>query len=137
MKFTPRPEFTERDTVWVLRKARALVKRGWVRDKWAKDAAGRVVHYDSPEACAFCLLGAIFRAEAEYGNPTYALEPGGYDKARATYYPPNRWLEQALWHRMGQPYRSSLRLWHDAPERTQAEVLALLDLAIEEARGPV
>lgn len=97
----------------LLREGRERVARGWTQGAYARDAAGRSVYAWTPEACAWCALGAmrgVGRSGAEY------------DEARAT-------LERLT------PARS-VSSFNDAPTTTQADVLALFDRAIATAGAP-
>ncbi|MDI3261174.1 MAG: hypothetical protein QJR02_15925 [Sinobacteraceae bacterium] len=101
-----------RGIVTVLTRARDLVARpgGWTQEEGARDDMGRPVPVFSPDACSFCSMGAIARA----------CEDRHFEKG---------WdiLRTALGGRLVAP-------WNDAPERTQAEVVAAFDRAIELAR---
>jgi hypothetical protein len=54
---------THLQAVVLLSAARRYIKRGWCRTALALDAAGRMVSPRSPEACTWCLLGALERAK--------------------------------------------------------------------------
>lgn len=54
---------THLQAVVLLSAARRYIKRGWCRTAPALDAAGQMVSARSPEACAWCLLGALGRAK--------------------------------------------------------------------------
>lgn len=86
-----------------LREAKALIERGWCRGDYAKDANGCSVYEDNPSAICWCASGAI-NAKAGY------VERRVFSQAIGTTCIPG---------------------WNDAPERTQAEVLAAFDKAIE------
>ena len=53
---------TRRDAVELLTKAVAFLKSGWVQGHYALDRTGQQCSDESPDACAFCLGGAMHRA---------------------------------------------------------------------------
>ena len=74
----------------VFKTAKALIEKGWTKGCLARDKNDVQVDTVSPEACKFCLLGALFRASnqdwATYNKamcsiyrimPTGLLVPGG------------------------------------------------------------
>ncbi len=110
-----------RGEVAVLRAARRLLADPavWVQGTAAVNPAGEPVAFDDPTACAFCAVAAVARAAAALGAPddvewaaTEALEAAA-----------------ALLH--GQPPQ----VVNDAAATSHAEVLALLDAAVDVA-GP-
>jgi hypothetical protein len=93
-----------------LREARKLIERGWCRNIQAMDKLGRDVDPHDPEAVCWCVYGALGAVDAI--NDDNVLRP----------------LKRAV----GSP---QLANWNDASERTQAEVLAAFDKAIELAEA--
>lgn len=92
----------------VLTEARALVEQGWTQRAWARDRFGNAGMWDEPTACEWCLVGAL--ASAGFGS--------GYNSA---------------WKILRELTGDPLSAFNDAPGRTQAEVLDLLDRAIARA----
>lgn len=45
-----------------LQAARALVEKGWCQYSYAKNAENVQVKIESPEACQFCMRGALLKA---------------------------------------------------------------------------
>jgi hypothetical protein len=90
-----------------LREARALIERGWCQRAYGRDADGCSVYEDNPSAICWCASGAI-NAKADYAARRVFGEAIGTD---------------------------CIPGWNDAPERTQAEVLAAFDKAIELAEA--
>lgn len=86
----------------ILAKARALVERGWVQGRFSRMKRGKE---------CFCAVGAICRAAGE----AQACHRLGALKA----------VEAEI------PQEFLLSQWNDAPGRTQAEVLAAFDRAIQ------
>lgn len=84
-----------------LREGRARVERGWCQEILA-------------EGNTVCALGGVSLALRSRGRP-------------CRYYQATRFLCMAL----GVKYETDVMSWNDAPERTQADVLALYDKAIE------
>jgi hypothetical protein len=91
-----------------LREARALIERGWTQGAFARHANGRVIGCESESASCFCMAGAIMRVTPSIYSFERFIEP----------------LCVVIGDRR-------LDHWNDAPERTQAEVLAAFDKAIE------
>ena len=54
----------------LLERAAAVLYRGWCQRELARDARGKKVMPEAPEACAWCMAGAIFRARYELGVQT-------------------------------------------------------------------
>ena len=89
-------------------RAAELVEIGHCKFKQARDADGKEVSPKSSAATSWCLMGAIMRAEAEYGDDKPF--PGKPHSAH---------IERQL----RTEYHA---LWNNAPERTAAEVAAKL-----------
>jgi hypothetical protein len=89
-----------------LREARALTESGWTQEAFARDAKGRVERCESDKATCFCVAGALMRTMGIVG-----FERGA------------EYVRKAIG-------RYRIDQWNDAPERTQAEVLAAFDKAI-------
>ena len=94
-----------------LREARALIGRGWTQGVFARDAGGRCVSPMSPDACCFCMMGAVERiASGTYSGDTLIS-----------------CLEDAL----GVHDAIGITSFNDDFKRTQPQVLAAFDKAIE------
>lgn len=88
-----------------------LAKRDvWTQDAYARDAAGRIVDSQSPDAVRFCCSGAIYTTE-------HPLR-GSVD-ARAL---------------VGQVIGVDLEVWNDTPGRKHKEILDAFDRAIALAK---
>lgn len=103
----------------VLTKARGLVEKGWTTGHYARDSFGAECDYSF--ASCWCAEGALF---ASCTGLTFA-EPGTEDDALGRAF--NRMFDV-----IGSKH---IPTWNDAPGRTQAEVLAAFDRAIELAKG--
>lgn len=99
-----------KSTLDILTEARGYVAKGWTQGTLAKSNENRKVSFHSPRAVCWCALGAL------------RLAGGYYEEGQDA-------LERLL------PYETELFTWNDAPGRTQAEVLALFDKAIEAERA--
>ena len=93
-----------------LREARALIERGWTQGVFARLPNGNGTYAENRKATCFCMVGALYHVGAS---------------ARCL-----RMLERAT-------HTSPAAKWNDAPERTQADVLAAFDKAIALAEGRV
>lgn len=82
----------------------------WTQEVFARDARGRPTYEDNPLAVSWCINGALL-----------AVAPGGQRDA------PHRFLRRAAGLGAGQ----GLSVWNDTLARTQTEVLAIVDRAIE------
>ena len=102
------------NSVRILREMKALLSGGWTKGAPARDAAGASVRADSPKAVSFCLIGAGERALRNLG------------RSECDFYYTSAF--RAL-----SPEKSSysIAVWECQDGRTQAEVLALIDRAIE------
>jgi hypothetical protein len=100
------------DARTLLTAVRALIAAGWCQHASARDAAGRRVPYHAADARAWSLHGAMFRADLD----VFHGQAHGWEEAR-----------RALAAAGCEP---GTVLWNDAPDRTQADVLALLDRAL-------
>ena len=91
--------------------ARNLIeKKGWGQGHYAVDDDGVTVGIDSPDACRFCTMGAIYAA-----NRTYSES-----------------VVQDLVQALGFDNSGEVLLWNDSPSRTKDQVLARFDRAIKE-----
>lgn len=95
------------NAVEVLQQARGLIAKGWVQGVSAVDAEGNPVH--SSKGCAFCAVGALLAVPCDFG--------------------PSLEAEDRLKRVLPKPF-TSLVGFNDTKGRTQDEVLALFDLAI-------
>lgn len=99
-----------------LKRIRELLATGWAQRVMARDKNGGNTEYMDSDAASFCVLGAIWRARGDL-----ELEP--------------KQLIPTLWRVTAQMGITSISKWNDDPIRTQAEVLALVDRAIEIAEA--
>ena len=103
----------------LLIKTRELLATGWTRGVWARDKNDNEVPISGSKAVCFCLEGAIVRARRDFGPlPEYGDLNG-----------------MALNIALKQAGIISIIDWNDDPRRTQSEVLALIDRAIEIAEA--
>jgi hypothetical protein len=79
------------------------IRIGWCQGTLAKDAHGNACLETSPDAVQWCIYGAVYMA--------YANNP--------------RQREKVL-DRLPLPISLALGKWNDDPQRTQAEVVGLL-----------
>lgn len=108
------------DKVEVLSKVRDILSNEgrWIQEADAIDDGGRVVDALDPGACKWCLLGA-FKLATKDDLPTW--EPGVL----------------ALEGILGispQNTNETITHWNDDDDRSHAEVMALLNRAIEEEK---
>lgn len=102
--------------------ARAFVEAGWSRNRMAKNAnSTRSLSERDPAAVRFCALGAINRAEYEFGEAYCRSE------RRVALMV----LRQVLCEEAPESLGGDLTLFNDHPYRGKAEVLALFDAACE------
>lgn len=92
-----------------LREARKLIERGWCQDAYALDANGDEIRENDPSAVCWCASGALL-VDLNHPDP--------------------------IVHRARMMFRRAIKNdfipgWNDRPGRTQAEVLAAFDKAIE------
>ena len=102
----------------ILTEAYALIERGWVQGWDARNRYGKMVQALTPDACAWCLTGALTKAATH-------LHLREEDRQRAY-----ELVAAAL------PTGESrfVVVFNDSPGRTKEQVLAVLDDAIELAK---
>lgn len=100
-----------------LKKMRELLEKGWTQGTDARDASGTPTHPQSRKAVSFCPRGAAIHVSATWGLGPRKLKS----------------LAAAL-NEMS-PLQDPLEKWNDSKWRTQAQVLALVDRAIEIAEA--
>ncbi len=101
-----------------LRAVRTRIEQGWSQSADARDASGEAVPLGDDDARAWSLRGA-FALAATDGIPTNHVQPALRALAALT-------------------EADSLAEWNDFPNRTQREVLDLLDSALARMEsGPV
>lgn len=102
--------------VEILTAARDLVARGWCQGTMARTRHGCPTAWTLPDAASFCSVGAVQAAagasEGESVYEAFEFFADVIDRAR-------------------------IPKWNDAPGRTQAEVVAAFDRAIELAKAEV
>lgn len=86
----------------------------WCQQFAARDSKGRPAMTSSPDACSFCLIGAIHRAAGE--GTSRAFEAEAYTR---------------------QEIDASIVQWNDYPLRTQEQVLSVLDKVIEKCGATI
>lgn len=91
-----------------LKTARALVANGWTQETFARDGSGSAVRSRAENAVCFCATGAISRA-CRSDHDAYQLAYAAIERV------------------VGEPPAT----WNDSRHRTQAEVVAAFDRAIE------
>lgn len=110
-------------------KARELLseEQKWVQGVLARDENNISVCTSSDTACKFCLLGSLFRVSHENVN-NITLDSWPEDAQVAA-----EDLLDLIVRERGLIDINSMVAFNDAPGRTHAEILALLDEAIERA----
>lgn len=95
-------------------KAKALIVRGWTKNSMARDAAGLPVASDNPDACQWCMYGAVLsvtRNAAEVRNLTIHAVCAALPEVYAV--------------------GGGVTQYNDAGDRTHAQVLRVFDMAIK------
>lgn len=116
------------DTLQLLKKARAKIRRGWCQNSYARSRSGRDVKPNSEAACSFCVMGALY---ASLGYDPGASGSAVPDEARNANRMAQNYLAAAV-HDAGYP-AAYLVGFNDAPGRRKAHVLKVFDLAIRAA----
>ena len=110
-KYKRKPHKASTDVVAMLKRARALVKRGWCQDVLARDKRGIRCNEKDVFATSWCVVGATYRACSNRFGPS--------DDA---------------WSALTAAARThDLAGWNDRTGRKQADVVALFDRAIAKA----
>ena len=99
-------ELERRNLGW--KPSELLKQKEWCQDVYARDRKGHETTVYSPDACMFCITGAI-----------QFCYPSSIDRR----------LEAAnkLINMLGLEYHSHIPQWNDTPGRTKEEVIALLE----------
>ena len=123
-------------TADILTGASVLVATGWAQDFSAVNADGDPVPPESPDAAAFCPLGAIRRATVDSFDQAGDVQSAGAVAGRqrraqelaAAYLPED-------FRAAGSPGRPAAAIteWNDAHGRTVEQVCAVLNAAAEAA----
>ena len=93
----------------ILIAAREKIERGWAQGEYARAKNGNPIGYNAEKAVCWCSIGAIIAVDDD--DPT--------DRAVYT---------------LSDIVGRDITEWNDAPGRTQAEVLAAFDKAIEASK---
>jgi hypothetical protein len=109
--------------------ARVLLARGWCQGANARNAEGEILDTSAPEAAQWSLLGALYCASVEllpYKTTPHQLRYRLLDE-----------VAEFLWQYLPLADRKpgarlALGTWAAAPERQAADILALLDLAVDD-----
>ena len=104
----------DKNVLKVLKTARGIVAKGWIREALAEDSKGNMVPVKSDKAVRFCAVGALRRAEYQLGTKGVAT------KARIE-------LRKALPNGI-----NSVISFNDRSHKTA--VLTLFDTAIEKVK---
>lgn len=102
-------------TLLAVRELIAVPER-WVKGDWARSASGRDVFWGSEKAVCWCIRGAVNLVEQYSPSNSYRAQ------------------EKLALMATGKSELMALAEWNDAPQRTHADVLALLDRALEETK---
>jgi hypothetical protein len=105
----------------LLIEGRSRVKKGWCKGAFTFDKAGKETSTRSVDANQWCSVGAIFGALQIIPSSTPYLEE---QRARCL-------AEEYLADAAGLPSVEHIFGWNDDPCRTQEEVVAAYDKAIE------
>lgn len=96
----------------VLKETRRVIAAGWTQGVFARDADGYGAPVYTQEACSFCLVGAVLKAQKNL-DAAEEVRVGAIG---------------LIQRQAGVQY---LHKFNDVPERTQEDVLGLLDKTIE------
>jgi hypothetical protein len=98
------------EIVKVLKAMRVKLAAGWTQEAAARTSCGIPVFSEDPEACSFCVMGALWSANSSLKDT----------------------VEDALMQTLrGIGFDLTLPTYNDTPGRTQAEILTLVDKTIE------
>lgn len=105
-------------------RAKALIKRGWTRQRLAADACGREVKPAERQACRWCIEGAVSRAFTNVWREQLSA------KRRLSLAVAKLLLREMLIRSLPRGFGRRLHAWNDRRGRTKREVIALLDTVI-------
>jgi len=97
----------------------------WCRGVYAVDEDGQSTGPMEENACAWCLVGALFKAAGFCGDDDceQCIENGAKDDAHAA-------LDVLRAHAPDPAREQGVDVWQDTPATTHADILAALDVAI-------
>lgn len=106
----------------LLADTRALIRKGWTQNAYARDKDDNITYIADQHACSWCLTGALHRASLDSSTlgKNFMLVHQRLEV---------RQLLEA--HANG-----SLSSFNDSPKRTKEDVLALIDKVMDELRCP-
>ena len=102
----------------LLKHARKLINKGWCQRALARDAFGRHCDVEAKDATSYCILGALYAANLNFG--------GNYDTCETSLSTLSIILDRENKGSYG------LSGYNDATGRTKKEILSLFDQAITE-----
>ena len=117
MMFDTPPRVAHAMTRSVCLRAAELVELGWTQGEFACDRADNAVSPTDAQACRWCLEGSLRAAAAELQLSALVLST----------------IIHWVTRQPGPREAAGLARWNDAPDRTAAEVAALLRRGAEEA----
>lgn len=103
----------------ILKRAKSLIRRGWTQGSYARNRGDTSIVVESPNACKFCLRGAVERAHLDL-------------QADSEYY----WAAQRVLEKTIR--KETVIQYNDKSGRKKDEILKKLDMAItrsEKLRG--
>jgi hypothetical protein len=112
--------------IYLTAKALLATKEQWTQGNYAVRADQEGVDLDDPEACAFCLHGALLKAANPIPNPVspYTIYNTIYDVIEKQIY-------NTIYDVVGKQFgRCNLATFNDAKETTYEDVIRVLDEAI-------
>ena len=106
-----------------LKETRKLVQQGWTQFCCARDALNETTGPSNPKAVKWCLFGAVARASFIVNGPNSLFHEGYSLRNKTTAVLDNIVIATTMAH--------EIVTWNDGPNRTQEEVIQVIDMAIE------
>jgi hypothetical protein len=113
-------KYSSADPTIILRDVRNYITKGWCQGSLAKDSQGAPIDENDPNACQWCLIGAIRASVFKRGiRDNYFVD----------------YIYGYIWrHTIVKPH-GGIASYNDSPNTTHQSVLAVLDDLIDEAEG--
>ena len=96
-----------------LTETKSKLQAGWTQHTYARNEKGEIVHSHSPDACSFCMIGAMRATGAWESHEAFCR------------------VHEAIG---GAGFQGTIPDFNDRPEATQDEVVAVIDRSIKLAQ---
>lgn len=119
-------QITNKEVAKQLEKARFFLQKGWCQGSYAKDSMGNSVPEHAPEACQWCLQGAInATSQAESIGGVYLVK----EDARVSF------TRRLARHELERQSGDYVIVFNDQRAQTSQDVIEILDRCVQELKS--